>query len=316
MYDPKIKIRFFIVELIKQEQKLLKEGDLMLKQVVSQFGIKVRKITEVEDSHSSTVYKCNLLDGENIFLKIPYTKLKYQRELEAYEVLKGKVAIPEMLDYWSGDAECPGAFMLSELKGQPLTTKVSPAVAFQVGSLHASMHNVQPSDVQVLSGIKDEFSNWSNFIERQFYGFAEDVKGVVDKHLYKQAIEKFEEMKNRLPPSDGPSLIHMDFRPANIIIDGNKVSGVIDFESVRFGSTEVDFTKLYRDFLRFDFTLYQAYQEGYNSIRALIDLEAVLPFYQFTDAFNSIGWCKRRGIEKNALFLEENLVRLNKMLSN
>lgn len=276
----------------------------MLKQVVSQFGIKVRTITEVEDSHSSTVYKCSLLDGENVFLKIPYTKLKYQRELEAYEVLKGKVAIPEMLDYWSGDAECPGAFMLSELKGQPLTTEASATVAFQVGSLHASMHNVQPSDVRVLSGIKDEFSNWSNFIERQFYSFAEDVNGVVDKHLYKQAIEKFEEMKNLLPPSDGPSLIHMDFRPANIIIDGNKVSGVIDFESVRFGSTEIDFTKLYRNFLRFNLNLYLAYQEGYNSIRALIDLEAVLSFYQFTDAFNSIGWCKRRGIEKTLYFLK------------
>ncbi len=50
------------------------------------------------------------------------------------------------------------------------------------------------------------------------------------------------------------------------------------------------------------------------SIRSLIDLENVLPFYQFTDAFNSIGWCKRRGIEKNALFLEENLARIKKWL--
>lgn len=286
----------------------------MLNDIATQFGIKIRSISEVEDSHSSTVYKCNLLNGENVFLKIPYTKLKYQRELEAYEILQGKVAIPEMLDYWSGDAECPGAFMLSELKGQSLTTKASPTIAFQVGSLHAAMHNVQPSDVQVLTGVKNEFLNWSNFIERQFYSFAEDVRGVLDNNLYKRAIEKFEEMKERLPSSDGPSFIHMDFRPANIIIDGHKVSGVIDFESVRFGSTEVDFTKIYRDFLCFDITLYQAYQEGYTSIRPLIDLESVLPFYQFTDAFNSIGWCKRRGIEKNALFLEENLKRLNKML--
>jgi hypothetical protein len=85
---------------------------------------------------------------------------------------------------------------------------------------------------------------------------------------------------------------------------------MIDFESVRFGSTEIDFIKLHRDFLRFNPTLYQAFQEGYKSIRPLIDLEAVLPFYSFTDAFNSIGWSKRRGVEKNAVFLEENLARL------
>lgn len=286
----------------------------MLNQVIQQFELNVLSINEVEDSHSSTVYKCNLLNGENIFLKIPYTRLKYQRELEAYEILKDRVSIPKMLDYWSGDVECPGAFLLSELKGQPLTNKDLPTVAFQVGVLHASMHQIQPPTTLQLTGIQNEFPDWSDFVERQFYSFAEDVKEVLDESLYRQAIEKFENMKLQLPPSDGPGFIHMDFRPANIIVDEDKISGMIDFESVRFGSTEIDFTKLYRDFLRFDFSLYQSYQEGYNTIRPLIDLEVVLPFYQFTDAFNSIGWCKRRGIEKNASFLEKNFSILKKVL--
>lgn len=286
----------------------------MLNRVIQQFKLNVLSINEVEDSHSSTVYKCNLINGENIFLKIPYTKLKCQRELEAYEILKDRVSIPKLLDYWSGDEECPGAFLLSELKGQPLTNKQSPTVAFQIGALHASMHQIQPPTTIQLTGIQDEFPDWSNFVERQFYSFAEDVRDVLDESLFRQAIEKFENMKPQLPPSDGPSFIHMDFRPANIIVDEDKVSGMIDFESVRFGSTEIDFTKLYRDFLSLDFSLYQSYQEGYNTIRPLIDLELVLPFYQFTDAFNSIGWCKRRGIEKNASFLEGNLSILKKVL--
>lgn len=176
------------------------------------------------------------------------------------------------------------------------------------------MHQIQPPTTIQLSGIQDEFPDWSNFVERQFYSFAEDVKGVLDVSSYRQAIEKFENMKLQLPSSDGPSFIHMDFRPANIIVDEDKGSGMIDFESVRFGSTEIDFTKLYRDFLSFNFSLYQSYQEGYNTLRPLIDLEVVLPFYQFTDAFNSIGWCKRRGIEKNASFLEKNLSILKKVL--
>ncbi len=167
---------------------------------------------------------------------------------------------------------------------------------------------------KVLTGIKNEFPNWSNFVENQFYSFSEDVKDILEEQLFKKSIEKFEKMKQQLPSPDGPSFVHMDFRPANIIVDNDKVSGIIDFESVRYGSTEIDFTKLYRDFLSVDVNLYDAYQEGYNSIRPLIDLENVLPFYRFTDAFNSIGWCKRRGIEKNALFLEENLARLEKWL--
>jgi Ser/Thr protein kinase RdoA (MazF antagonist) len=284
----------------------------MIKRVVQQFGLQILSMNEVEDSHSSTVYKCTLTNGENVFLKIPYTKLKFQRELEAYEILKGKVSIPVLLDYWSGDEECPGAFLLSELKGKPLTFNASEKIAYQVGILQAEMHLIRPPADKVLTGIKNEYLNWFDFIEQQFYSFAEDVKDVLDVALYKKAIDTYEEMKQQLPPPDGPSFVHMDFRPANIIVHEDKVSGIIDFESVRFGSTEIDFTKLYRDFLSFDDSLYKAYQEGYKSIRPLIDLEKVLPFYQFTDAFNSIGWCKRRGIEKNRQFLEENMARLNK----
>ncbi|MGN7388320.1 aminoglycoside phosphotransferase family protein [Sporosarcina sp. SAFN-015] len=285
----------------------------MLKRVIQQFDLNVISINEVEDSHSSTVYKCNLVNRENIFVKIPYTKLKCKRELEAYEILKDRVSIPKMLDYWPGDETCPGAFLLSELKGQPLTKKNSPAIAFQVGVLHATMHQIQPPSSQ-LTGIQDEFPDWSCFVESQFYSFAEDVKEVLDETLYRLAIEQFETMKRQLPPADGPSFIHMDFRPANIIVQEDKVSGVIDFESVRFGSTEIDFTKLHRDFLSFDLKLDQSYKEGYNTIRPLIDLEVVLPFYQFTDAFNSIGWCQRRGIEKHASFLTENISILKRVL--
>ncbi|WP_319801576.1 aminoglycoside phosphotransferase family protein [Mesobacillus jeotgali] len=287
---------------------------MMLNRVIKKFGLQTQSMNEVEDSHSSTVYKCTLTKGYTAFLKIPYTKLKFQRELEAYEILKGRVSVPELLDYWPGDEECPGAFLLSQLEGGPLTLESSPSAAFQVGVLQAEMHSIKPPADKVLNGIQNEFPNWSDFVEKQFYSFAEDVKDVLDPKLYGQAIEKFENMKHQLPSPDGPSFVHMDFRPANIIVDGDKVSGMIDFESVRFGSTEMDFTKLYRDFLRFDSALYKSYKDGYNTIRPLIDLDIVLPFYQFTDAFNSIGWCKRRGIEKNALFLEENLVRLKGFL--
>ena len=286
----------------------------MLNRVIREFGLELQSINEVEDSHSSTVYRCTLPKGENVFLKIPFTKLKFQRELEAYEILTGRVPIPELLDYWPGDDDCPGAFLLSELKGSPLTTKVTPIIAFQVGVLQAEMHNIHPPADKELKGIQNEFADWSDFVEKQFYSFAADVKDVLDPPLYEQAIERFEKMKHQLPAPDGPSFVHMDFRPANIIVDDLNVAGMIDFESVRFGSTEVDFTKLYRDFLRFDATLYRSFKDGYKSIRPLIDLDIVLPFYQFTDAFNSIGWCKRRGMEKNALFLEENLVRLKEFL--
>lgn len=52
-----------------------------------------------------------------------------------------------------------------------------------------------------------------------------------------------------------------------------------------------------------------------NSIRPLIDLDQIFPFYQFTDAFNSIGWCVKRGLEQNIEFYEKNLALLKMFLT-
>ncbi|WP_308462035.1 hypothetical protein [Planococcus sp. CP5-4] len=98
----------------------------MLDQVLKQFRLEVVTVNEVEDSFSSTVYKCTLLSGETVFVKIPYTRVKYERELAAYEILAGYVPIPKLLDFWAGDAKCPGALLLSELKGKPLSATASP----------------------------------------------------------------------------------------------------------------------------------------------------------------------------------------------
>lgn len=286
----------------------------MLNQVLKQFKLQVISVDEVEDSFSSTVYKCTLQNGESVFVKIPYTRVKYERELAAYEILAGHVPIPKLLDYWAGDDNCPGAFLLSELKGKPLSATASPEIAYQIGVMQASMHQIKPPNKTARGAIQNEFPNWHEFIEKQFYSFAGDAKEVLNKDLYAASLHRFEEMKGELPEPDGPSFVHMDFRPANIIVDADQVSGMIDFESVRFGSTEIDFTKIHRDFLKSDPTLLNFYEEGYNSIRPMIDLRAVLPFYRFIDAFNSIGWSQRRGLEKNFAFYEANLRILKEML--
>lgn len=56
-----------------------------------------------------------------------------------------------------------------------------------------------------------------------------------------------------------------------------RVTGVMDFENIRFGVTDIDFKKNYRDHL------------SYNGVRTLPNLKKLLMFYQFTDAFNNIG---------------------------
>lgn len=286
---------------------------MSIQQLEKQFNLKIRQVSDVPESFSSTVYRCELMNGEKVYIKIPYTKLKFHRELDAYHVLQGKVAIPELLDVWEGDEQTVGAMLLSELRGETLQRESSVKEAYQVGAYHAQLHDIQP-EAEISTRIDNEFPGWREFVDRMFYSFAEDTKKQISVHKLEEALKKYENMKNDMPPLDGPSFLHMDFRPANILVHNERVTGSIDFESVRFGATEMDFTKLYRDYLSADPAFFNAYQKGYSSVRSLIELEAVLPFYRFVDAFNSIGWCERRGVEKNRAFLNQNLALLDELL--
>ncbi|TQR14567.1 aminoglycoside phosphotransferase family protein [Psychrobacillus lasiicapitis] len=287
-----------------------------LNQIIKKLKLNVLSIEDVPDSFSSTVYKIKQINQQIVYLKIPYSKVKLAREYEALEILSDTLEVPRLLEYWEGNDEIAGALLLSTIKGEPLSEKVDEKLAFDIGVNHAKLHQVAPQKKYSYKGISNVYDQWSTFLENQFYSFAEDVKDVIPEALYEQSLELFEKQRKSLPHPDGPSFIHMDFRPANIIIHENLVSGIIDFESARFGSTEMDFTKINRDiFMKNPGTL-EAYQKGYQTIRQLIDLEIVLPFYRFTDAFNSIGWCKRRGIQKHQQFFDENYVTLKSILTN
>lgn len=55
---------------------------------------------------------------------------------------------------------------------------------------------------------------------------------------YNDILSEYEEV-------DAPCLVHMDFRPGNILVDnGLNIVGLIDFESAHGGSSEIDLTKV------------------------------------------------------------------------
>lgn len=284
----------------------------MIQHILAHWKLDVSDMKGVEDSHSSTVYQCTLASGQQVFVKIPFSKVKFDRELETYQLLQGRVPIPKLLDVWNGNDDSPGAFLLSKVDGDPLSMSVDPGLAYQVGALHASLHSVTPRANET---IDNEFDKWAEFVDEKFYLFAEAVVKELDEQTYRQSITLFEEWKKELPTPDGPAFLHMDFRPANILVNGDVVTGVIDFESVRFGSTEVDFTKIHRDFLSLDPVNMKEFRNGYESVRPMIDLDVVLPFYQFTDAFNSMGWCVQRGLERHRGFYEQNEGILRRFLA-
>ncbi|GAF20493.1 hypothetical protein JCM19047_133 [Bacillus sp. JCM 19047] len=65
--------------------------------IMEAFELDSARLEEVEDSKSSTVVRCELTNGETVFVKIPYSSIKFEREREAYDILQGNVRTPSLL---------------------------------------------------------------------------------------------------------------------------------------------------------------------------------------------------------------------------
>ncbi|KIQ77061.1 phosphotransferase [Bacillus sp. L_1B0_8] len=287
-----------------------------LQKVVEKFALNVLTIDYVRQSFSSVVYKIKLIDFRTVYIKIPYSKVKLEHEYKVLERLRYELSVPQVLDYWEGDEGFTGALLLSAIQGMPATGKVDAALAFDIGIQHAKLHAIIPKEQDFENFISNMHGQSSDFIQHNFYSLAKDVKEVIDPHLYEQSMQHFEYHLKLIPYSDATSFIHLDFRPGNILVYENQISGIIDFESFSIGATEMDFTKINRYiFMEYPGTK-EAYRQGYESIRPLVDLQEILPFYQFIDLFNAIGWCKRRGIENYQTFLQKNIANLNAFFTN
>lgn len=290
----------------------------LVQTIIKRFNLNVLSIDNVPESYSSQVYKLNLTNGETVYVKIPYNRDKLYREYRMLDMLREVVPVPKVLDFWSGDDSISGALLLSEIKGIPCTGVIDHELAYQMGVFQAKLHEVTMPGygVEVEDGYQlYDQNNWRIYIKESFENFKGPCKEILERELFEKCIHHFENAFSSLPQADGPCVVHMDFRPGNILIHNNAVVGIIDFESARGGSSEIDFTKIKRYVWDVNPQSEIPYKEGYSTIRPMLVLETILPFYNFYDAFSAVVWCKNRGIDKNRAFLKESISILEKSVS-
>jgi Ser/Thr protein kinase RdoA (MazF antagonist) len=281
-----------------------------IKNIIRKLNLNVFKIETVPESFSSEVYKIELNKGEKAYLKIPFNENKLYKERAMLERLKTILPVPKVLDYWEGDQSTPGALLLSSIEGEPITGEVSPKIAYEIGYYQAQLHSVDMPGYGV--DARDGFNyleknDWRLYVKNNFDKWKEPCKEIIEPELYEKCVQHFKREFSSLPKIDGPCVVHMDFRPGNILVKDNKVVGIIDFESACGGSSEIDFTKINRYVWEKYPHTREVFLEGYESVRPIIELQNVIPFYSFYDSFGAVVWCNKRGIEKNRHFLEENI---------
>jgi aminoglycoside phosphotransferase (APT) family kinase protein len=282
---------------------------MLIEDILGRLIENVKSTMPVADSFSSEVYSILVDDGQTVYCKIPFTKEKWYREYKCLNYLVDSLNVPKIINVIEPTETFNGAFLLTALEGNSITS-LTPKLAKGVGELHAKLHEISSESYGSFTNEGFEIlpnNDWRMFIWSAVERFAPLVRQTISEELFESSIIRLQELFKCLPAPEPPSFVHMDFRLANLIAQGDTLLGVIDFESSRFGSPEIDFIKLYREALSKDAAIFNAYQIGYGSVRPLLPMEQYVEFYSLYDAFNSIGWCTQRGLEKNRGFYEESL---------
>jgi aminoglycoside phosphotransferase (APT) family kinase protein len=292
---------------------------MTINRILKQFNLHVREINNVPESFSSEVYKLLLQSGETVIVKIPSNKTKLFREHRMLERLQGQLPVPKVLDFWEGDESVAGAFLLSYLPGEPISTQMDTRLAYEMGSLLARLHSINmpgfgEDTKEGFHSIKD--NDWWQDIRIKLENIKPRCAELLDSSLMQKCITYYENMLSSHHEVNNPCAIHMDFRPGNILINNDvTICGLIDFESARGGLPEIDFTKM----KQYVWDIYPGTKEeflaGYTSIKGVPNLEELLPFYSFYHAFSGVAWCQKRGIEKNKKFLADNIHTLQEIIS-
>jgi len=105
----------------------------------------------------------------------------------------------------------------------------------------------------------------------------------------------YDQYLDLLLSTDGPCIIHRDFRPGNLIVEHGKVRGIIDWSSARGGFAEEDFCPL--EFGEWsDHPSYRnSFLEGYASVRKIPDYHRIMPLLRLSRAIGAIGFTVKRG---------------------
>ncbi len=288
-----------------------------IKKVIDIMKLDVKHIDTVPESYSSEVGKLTLTNNEKVILKIPYNKTKLLKEYKMLQLLEKELPVAQILDFWEGNDIIPGALMLSYIKGKPPTDIVDKNIAFQMGGLLAKLHNIKIDKNKLLDmgeNIYNEREEWWQTIKRWFEDCVDDCREVLDLDLLNRCISLFYYYYENLPEPDYPSIVHMDYRPGNILVHDSKINGVLDFESSRIGSADIDFSKM----KIYVWDLYDNTKEeflnGYKEIRKLPDLDKTLPFYLLFNAFSGVSWCIKRGKTTDDFYME-NMLSLKDIVS-
>jgi aminoglycoside phosphotransferase (APT) family kinase protein len=183
----------------------------------------VRSVEPLGGGHSNTVWSVTLSDGERIVARSAGVERMPRYEMERLVMARAYAAgvpCPEVLGVVAIDDT---AVMLeSFVDGSPLRSVASPArFATACGVVLATIHGIAVDGFGNLDAAGR--GGWPTFASWFVGAATDDALAGTD-----------------VPPVGEPVLVHGDFSPANVLVRGEEIVAVVDWESAKAGPPALD----------------------------------------------------------------------------
>lgn len=257
----------------------------------------VFSLIDHEDAMVATVYKAINYDLKEYVLKICENPDYLFREIYFLMHFAGTLPVPRIIQIIEPKTHLAGALLMDCLPGTVLKKKdLNDSLALKLGSLLARIHqNRAPAYGDPTSPQTLNLDPSAPFAQKFEEGLAE-CSGHLPKELIKQARDYFQNRLDLLNSVDGPCFIHRDFRPGNVIVFNEKLQGIIDWSSGRFGFAEEDFCSLEHGEWGTQLSIKKSFLKGYAKIRPIPNYMIIMPLLLLSKAVATIGFTVKRDI--------------------
>jgi Ser/Thr protein kinase RdoA (MazF antagonist) len=248
---------------------------------------------EHEDAIVAVAYKVILPTGENFILKISANTQDYLREVYFLKFFSGKILVPMIKEIVPPEKDVKGAILMERLPGMLLTKdNLTKSLAFEIGSQLGVIHSNSTIGYGDLTHSNDLSSDPRVPFTAKFEEGMDECSGHLSNDLLKQCRQFYDDHISLLLSADGSCIIHRDFRPGNLIVQNNKLQGIIDWASARASFSEEDFCSMEFGGWLSESSIKQSFLQGYTTVRPVPNYQKLSPFLQLSRA--TIGFTIKR----------------------
>jgi Ser/Thr protein kinase RdoA (MazF antagonist) len=252
-----------------------------------------------EDAMVAIVFKITKPNGEQFILKVCDRPNDYFREAYFSQHFAGTLPVPKIIRRIEPTTDVHGAILMECLPGTLLKPEeLTDSLAAEIGRCLAIIHSNR------LSGYGDPIGHLSSdpktYFTLKFEEGLEECSHHLPLNLIEQSRLYYEEHVDLLESVDGPCIVHRDFRPGNLMVQDEKLQGIIDWAGARASFAEEDFCSIEHGEWANNLQFKKALIAGYAIIRPVPDYNRLMSFLRLNKAIATIGFTVKRRTWNNS----------------